>query len=345
MLFLLLCSLNGIRQVDSFKHVHIMKSSGPMSVQILWVDGQKSPSFVEKSIMLQAALYCGTENYKNNTFQSLCRDYKLQWQVESQNGMHRLGLTFSHLQKERAIELLRQVLQHTTYANKDWEVWRKEQLYHYEYYRFDSDSLMKWWITGRRDFYEALEVMAMPRDGSTLMEALGKPAIISTIGNTVATYFEKELGSFISTTRVEIGSKDVQEFTKTLEGTSSSGYTALKVTGVNPLESYALYVQITEQNKDVIKLTNYNWVTSTGWITFHKKTSKEQIDLAKDLQVEFPFSQKTLLNFDLWIEFNKNKALTNAYETLEIWQEPIAQNPENRRSILIWYELLPKSKG
>lgn len=334
-------SLKG--QTDSFNHVHTMESNGPASVQVLWIDQEVSRSFVEKSIMLQAALNCGTEHYSNDAFQVLCKSYKLQWEVESHNGIHRLGLTFSHLQKERAIELLEEVLQHTAYTSKDWNAWRKKQLYHYEYYKYDSDSLMKWWITGRKDFYETLEELPEPMSGSPLMKVLGRPTIISTVSNSTAAYFGAELSKFISTTNDVTSSKSEPTFTRELKGTSSSAYEGVKIMGVNPVETYILYTQINRENKHVIELSSYNWTTSTGWITFKKRATIEQENISKRPHSTIPFSRETLLPFDLWLEFNKNQALTNAYETLEIWQEPMVPTQENKRCVLIWYVLLPKS--
>lgn len=328
-------------QNDSFRHVHSNTSRGPASIQIIWLDTDTTEAFWTRAIALQASLHCGSKQYPSRVFQKVAEDYRLEWEAESHAGIHRLGLTFAHSQSERAFSLLRDLLVETEYQKDAFKTWRDKELGHFEYYQNDSDSSLVWWMNGKREYYQALKTRESMSEAN-LLATLGKPVILSSIGKYGATYFKEQLASYIST-RAEVPELSKSLTTQyTQSGTSYRGYTGLAIEGVNPLEAHTLYSKVLQENQGQIKLSDFNWATGSGWITFDRDKSVDETAVLQGIENTIPYTKESLLAFELWMQLNKNQALVHAYEILELWEESVIDSKEAHHNTLIWYNVKPK---
>ncbi|MGB0432296.1 MAG: hypothetical protein ACPGLV_17610 [Bacteroidia bacterium] len=316
LIFLFVFGNSAHARTDSTNYIHTFKKQGPVSIQILWVSQNAGTAFAEESAWLKASIHGSTENYEYRDFKNLCVDYGIKWQLSSQNGIHRLGVSFAQQQFELATELLDELLNKTSYRTKYINEWRKKQLFNYNYYKNDKDSLLKWWASGKEDYYKYLETNGIEAKGASLIKKLGLPMVVSSIGRINQALLFKKLNSFIKTTIVN----DKISFFKTefKERPISSSFRreGLIIKQFNPIITCASSRNLGSTLSRMVNYWEFSFVSGAG--SFYLKSGYSS-GKAKSFIPSESDIKWALIQYENWYQKNKNEALANAYINIGLW--------------------------
>jgi len=326
----------GLCKADDPFHFVYENSPGPVSIQIIWLDSDTGNAFLNKQIALKAALEVGTEKYIQEKFKSLSIDYRIEWEVQSEAGIHRLGVAFANLKKDLALDMLDQVLNHNSFAMAQLAAWKKSELYHYNYYRYDSDSLMKWWMTGKEAYYERLKDFDLENlKVKSLSELLGKAQLVSAVGLLPEAEIRNSLSNIIETQARKVGlAKPGQNDLIRPRDKSSSVLGATLATSGNPLLAAVYYEIVT--GSVTLKQTRFQpHKTASLWTrnylvdsSLNAKGFHDAVLVLNDEKLE-QVKDMVLTKYLLWLEYNKNQALANAYVELGFWNDEMADQFAN----------------
>ncbi|MFY0673733.1 MAG: hypothetical protein JXQ87_10020 [Bacteroidia bacterium] len=323
-IFLLAVSLS-FGKTDSTNYIHEFKRQGPVSIQLLWISTDAEDEFAEKATWLKAAIHGSTKKHNRNEFKALCEDYKIKWQLKSRNGMHQLGVTFAPQQYELATDLLNEVLNETSYRIKYIHEWRKQELFNFNYYKNDKDSLLKWWASGKEAYYKSLESKGIDAKGASLIDKLGRPQIVSSVGRINDDILFKRLEQIVKT---EPNPSPNFSFDVELkERPSESHYLkeALFVKQANPIVTYASCYNMASQLTRMVNYWQFSFANSYGEFYLNNGVDAGATDsyIPNDDALKW-----ALIQYDNWIAKNKNEALANAYFNLGIWDKEMLEQVE-----------------
>lgn len=312
-------------KTDSTNYIHEFKRQGPVSIQILWLSNDSESEFAEEATWLRAAIHGSTKNYSRNDFKALCEDYKIKWQLNSGNGMHRLGLTFAPQQYELATDLLNELLNETSYRIKYIHEWRKQELFTYNYYKNDKDSLLKWWASGKEAYYKSLETKGIDAKGASLIDKLGKPQIISSVGRINEAILFKRLEQIVKT---EV--KPNANFSFTIEANTRSIESyylkeALLVKQANPIVTYASCHNMGSQLTRMVNYWQFSFTNGYGEFYLNNGIEAGKADSYIPKEEDLKWA---LIQYDKWLAQNKNEAIANAYFELGIWDKGMIEEIE-----------------
>lgn len=342
-LFLFMASLC-FGKTDSTKYIHEFKRQGPLSIQILWLSNNSENAFAEEATWLKAAIHGSTKNYSRNDFTALCEDYKIKWQFNSQNGMHQLGVTFAPQQYELATGLLNELLNETSYRIKYIQEWRKQELFNFNYYKNDKDSLLKWWASGKEAYYKSLETKGIDAKGASLIDKLGRPQIISSVGRINDVILFKRLEQIVKTE-----AKPNANFSFTIEANTRSIESyylkeVLLVKQANPIVTYASCHNMATQLARMVNYWEFSFVNGYGEFYLNSGYEAGKADSFIPTEDDLKWA---LIQYEKWFAKNKNEALANAYFELGVWDKGMIEEIEKGGySVTLSYKTFTlKSKG
>lgn len=315
-ILLFLCPLTMLAQNDSSNFIHVFKKDGPVALQIIWVDNSEPTKFIENGIWLKAALECGTENFKSVEFKALSTDYRFEWEVESANCLHRLGLSFAQLKFELAFELLNEVLNKTAYNEKDLESWKKSEQYDFNYYKNDPDSLIKWWASGFEQYCITLAAIDFNEAPKNLISLLGHPQIVSSVGRLNDLFVKKELSKIVKTESREPNPRLIKNEDFKRERPSVHSFAAASIQSENPIVSHFLTEAVMRNNERKINAHQFSWFGCSGSFSIERNIELKTEPEGKNDDF---YWERALVAYYLWLEFNKNEALANALFELGFW--------------------------
>jgi len=267
--------------------------------------------------------------YKAADFKALCLDYRIEWEVESQNGVHRLGLTFAQLKFDLAMKMLGQVLNETRYLAKDLLQWRKKEIYHYNYYKNDPDSMLKWWANGQEQYYKTLNKMPFENSNGALYAILGRPQVISSVGRLNDIFIKQNLFKIVRTKNKTWTYPTVIAAENERRRNSSFSYSAIKIWNKNPIQANYIFDKYKVNAYNHIESEGFSLSGNIGYFCFEKDFAPKMELLNTEIDAVLFYKERALINYYLWLEYNKNEALANAYFSLGIWENDIVEKFKN----------------
>lgn len=308
---------------------------------MIWLDNDTGQAFVEKGIWLKAALEGGTMRYNTADFKALSAEYRIKWKVESANGMHRLGLTFVQLKFDLAMDMLNQILNETRYIAKDLILWRKQEIYHYNYYKNDPDSLINWWISGQERYFKTLEKAPLENSNGPLITILGRPQIVSSLGRIDEIFIKQKLFKIVRTKNKSWTYPSIISTQNERKRNSSNSFLAVKIWDKNPLQTNYLFSKYRLNTYQNIESERFSMSRSTGFICFKKNYVPIKVLLDMEIDTILFYKERVLINYYLWLEYNKNEALANAFFALGIWENDMVEKFKNSQiedSVISFYK-------
>lgn len=313
--------------------VHHFKKEGPVSIQFIWLTKEPMPR-----LWFDAAFHAGTKNYPEYAFQHRAEDYRIEFDISPFNGGFAIGVTFAQSQYRRALDLLNEFMHHNRWKGEALAEWKKKQLFHFQYYRNDPDSLMKWWMNGREADMMRLKALDFSEEYQTISERLGSPQLVSVVGRIDANQVEKDLSFMVQTVPKAIPEKQPTATPHNRREDLSDAY-GVQFTKVHDdqILDHVLYQYFLEQAGTHLS----NCISEDGFASPRVNLvvtaiSNPEISLEFDVQETVhgglvsdmmsgeDFSRLYLearKAFILWSEFNKNEALYQGLVRLGVWTD------------------------
>lgn len=312
--------------------MHSFKKEGPISVQCIWsADSMPYTWF-------QAALHAGTKSYPGEAFLNACDDYRIEFELREFNGGYALGVTFAQSKYELALTLLEELLIQTDWSNDALTEWKRTERYHFQYYRNDPDSTIKWWMNRKEAHYLNLGLMKFDANSSVLYSHLGRPQLISVVGRINKSQIGDRLSKFIETVPSSFSPRRSFKAAPSEFREGMKNFYGLQVVKIhaNPLLSHLLYVYSFHQfggNNFASSVSNIDFesprvsivaapIENTQGSFVVEVQETVHLSLTSNEVSHRLFDQlyeAALIYFYRWKEYNRNEALYQGLIEIGVW--------------------------
>ena len=312
--------------------IHLFKQEGPVSIQCIWAADSMPYTW------FQAALHSGTKSHPGEEFLHICEDYRIEFELREFNGGYALGVTFALSKLELVLTLLEDLLNQTNWSQKEIKEWKRKELYHYQYYKNDPDSIIKWWMSGREAHYSKLGSLNFDKSSPVLSLLMGSPQLISVVGRINRSQIEERLSKFIKTAPSSFTPRRSFEAAPYEFREGMKNFYGVQVVKIhtNPLLSHLLYTYSFHQlggasfasvvSDKGFESPRVSMVTAPienleNSLAFEVEESV-RLSLVADVLSTQLFNQlyeQASVHFYQWLEYNRNEALYRGLVQAGVW--------------------------